>query len=258
MKSNNSIQPERLGRMGFTLIELLVVIAIIAILAAILFPVFASAREKARQTTCTSNLRQIGEALLQYEQDYDEDTPYTIRTASAGPPAVAVTPLGLLLTPYAKSFGIWWCPSDNSILSSDPQDYQGNTGHPYQVVSYAWNYYFMQKTVGPAMPLSRLQTPSADGVVFGAWENGTASWYMDQNTNFQYIEGNPLDGLGGIFKSATDAVPIARGHNGGGNTAFADGHVKWYPGAFYASQEQLEYTYAVGRTFGVTPTIYHE
>lgn len=62
-------------RRGFTLIELLVVIAIIAILAAILFPVFAQAREKARQTTCVSNLKQIGTAFMMYVQDYDETYP---------------------------------------------------------------------------------------------------------------------------------------------------------------------------------------
>ena len=64
-------------RTAFTLIELLVVIAIIAILAAILFPVFAQAREKARQTTCVSNLRQIGVAVMMYTQDYDETLPQT-------------------------------------------------------------------------------------------------------------------------------------------------------------------------------------
>ena len=64
----------RNSRFGFTLIELLVVIAIIAILAAILFPVFAQAREKARQASCVSNLKQIGLAMLQYTQDYDEFT----------------------------------------------------------------------------------------------------------------------------------------------------------------------------------------
>jgi len=64
------------GRKGFTLIELLVVIAIIAILAAILFPVFSQARDKARQTTCLSNAKQVGLAVMQYQQDYNELYPF--------------------------------------------------------------------------------------------------------------------------------------------------------------------------------------
>src|SRR6185437_9312907 len=69
---------------AFTLIELLVVIAIIAILAAILFPVFAQVREKARQTTCARNLKQIGLAVLQYQQDYDETFPMMHYNDAAG------------------------------------------------------------------------------------------------------------------------------------------------------------------------------
>ena len=94
---------------GFTLIELLVVIAIIAILAAILFPVFAKAREKARQTTCASNEKQLGLGLLQYTQDYDEYLP-----------GIDITGLGILrgigwnqaIYPYIKSQGVFKCPSE--------------------------------------------------------------------------------------------------------------------------------------------------
>src|SRR6266511_3043322 len=102
---------------GFTLIELLVVIAIIAILAAILFPVFAQARDKARQASCLSNCKQIGLSLQMYAQDYDENLP------NAGPdwPGNNKHPVFkagygwgmwvILLDPYIKSRNLWICPS---------------------------------------------------------------------------------------------------------------------------------------------------
>src|SRR6266700_7444721 len=89
---------------GFTLIELLVVIAIIAILAAILFPVFAQAREKARQTTCVSNTRQMALAVLQYLQDYDETFP---RDSNDGQKTFWMD----YVQPYVKNTAIWICPS---------------------------------------------------------------------------------------------------------------------------------------------------
>src|SRR5215218_8331777 len=90
---------------GFTLIELLVVIAIIAILAAILFPVFARARENARKTSCMNNCKQMGIAFLQYAQDYDEMLPCGY---SAGPPA---RDWSNDVTPYLKSTQVQQCPS---------------------------------------------------------------------------------------------------------------------------------------------------
>ena len=100
-------------RKGFTLIELLVVIAIIAILAAILFPVFAKAREKARQTGCTSNLKQLGLAMLQYAQDYDEKLP--VLRWFVGPNQY----LPQYLNPYVKASDVWLCPAMQDIKKNN-------------------------------------------------------------------------------------------------------------------------------------------
>ncbi len=104
------------AKLGFTLIELLVVIAIIAILAAILFPVFATAREKARQTSCSSNLKQLGLAYLQYVQDYDEYFPSasSITWSSGGSIVTPVNGSGWAtqIYPYVKTPALYLCPDD--------------------------------------------------------------------------------------------------------------------------------------------------
>jgi len=110
------------ARKGFTLIELLVVIAIIAILAAILFPVFAKAREKARQTSCSSNMRQLGLGFIQYTQDYDEKWP-SVNYSTTTPSGWAQH-----IYSYEKSTGVYKCPDDST---------QSSTGA--DAVSYSMN-----------------------------------------------------------------------------------------------------------------------
>ena len=140
---------------GFTLIELLVVIAIIAILAAILFPVFAQAREKARQSSCQSNLKQIGLAFKMYVQDYDEKWPSNQTSSGAAPvPCCSNGRLGSTgkdfsyngwisnaLMPYTKNQQIYICPSLNANGFNDPYSNGGtDTANGTEAFSYAFNY----------------------------------------------------------------------------------------------------------------------
>jgi len=132
-------------RQGFTLIELLVVIAIIAILAAILFPVFAQAREKARQTSCISNMKQIMTGALMYLQDYDEMF-HRIKSGVASfndncPPPQPDQMFGSedMLNPYIKNGNVWKCPSD-PIQRDDCGCDRYGTGIGYPI-SYSWTHY---------------------------------------------------------------------------------------------------------------------
>ena len=132
------VSTTRKSAQGFTLIELLVVIAIIAILAAILFPVFAQAREKARQASCISNNKQVGLAILQYVQDYDEQFPSGRTMTSAGTVlnslAAGVGWAGEVY-PYSKSAQVLRCPDDSTV----PLAATGTTPAMYPV-SYSYNY----------------------------------------------------------------------------------------------------------------------
>lgn len=147
------------GRNGFTLIELLVVIAIIAILAAILFPVFAQAREKARQTQCLSNMRQIGTSIMMYKSDWDECFPSNPYAPNANPAITFSNPnenyngywptnsddtknlsyMGQIM-PYMKNGKVFCCPSDKGFLGASLIDTNFVIGKRY--TSYVYRYAF--------------------------------------------------------------------------------------------------------------------
>lgn len=143
---------------GFTLIELLVVIAILALLAAILFPVFTRAREKARQSSCSSNLKQLGLAFLQYTQDYDEKFPQGTDTmASCGNDPTGVVGGGWAgqLMPYTKSLQLFRCPSD-------PLQGKPSAALPH-AVSYNYNSVLTAGPLGTICSNSVSDMPLASG-----------------------------------------------------------------------------------------------
>ncbi len=249
---------------AFTLIELLVVIAIIAILAAILFPVFAQAREKARQTSCLSDTKQMGLAMYQYIQDYDETYPNgTYNYGNIGGWAGQVYP-------YVKSIGVYRCPSDYvNVLAAD------------KASSYGMNSNFGtggNRSATPPIPntsISMADTNApASTVLLYEVEGNTNIDVSVPNSEGPYVTnynsspfGNgALGGYspsgGGTFNAcpapdATSTLKYATGwmggrdpnafsvachytgkdgrHSGGSNFIMADCHAKWYRGSQVSS-----------------------
>ncbi len=196
-------------RKGFTLIELLVVIAIIAILAAILFPVFAKARDKARQTTCLSNCKQIGLALLMYAQDYDETSPL-----GCGPRArydyVHYECWATALNSYINNWQIWACPTHSTDIPWD-----------------GWNQWALDNIPGIPVPLKLSYAINIEkrGASINTPRDPSRTVYCIENICTYMPIGDwaccaydcrltKLGGEGGF-------------HSGGINVTFFDGHAKW-------------------------------
>lgn len=200
---------------AFTLIELLVVVAIIALLAAILFPVFARARENARRTNCASNLKQISLGMRQYVQDCDGYFPILLITMTPGAydtaePYARSFGWATTLYPYLKSIQLYQCLSDKT-----PQDADPISGG---FMDYAINYDL-------AYPIGIHETQ----LVAGANTIELLDWSSGQGYHH-------FNGLGSTPGVAEPMFPItglehytayAQRHFEGGNYSFCDGHVKW-------------------------------
>ncbi|HJN14002.1 MAG TPA: DUF1559 domain-containing protein [Armatimonadota bacterium] len=213
---------------GFTLIELLVVIAIIAILAAILFPVFARAREKARQSSCLSNIKQLGLGCMMYTQDYDERLPigWSVWLAGQNPCSLGSGTWRVLTEPYVKNRQLWECPSVDGQPSCAVYGMNirlwimkdSSIDRPAEVCLLAEAAQWAPVPAGNA----------ADPQSWGA-PNGNAHW------NVSFPGDVHFDGTG---CGACARRPYAH-HNEGLNICFADGHVKWMQGTTVVTTPSL-------------------
>jgi prepilin-type N-terminal cleavage/methylation domain-containing protein/prepilin-type processing-associated H-X9-DG protein len=250
MKSSSKKKP-----IGFTLIELLVVIAIIAILAAILFPVFAKAREKARQITCASNEKQLGLAFMQYVQDNDEQFPSGVVSGTLGPNDHFGIGWAGCIFPYVKSVGLYDCPDD--ITASEPSN-----NPPMYEVSYAMNTHIINSYLTPAFnnpqgPLGHLSgfNAPASTVLLSEVTDDLA----DVTSPNEGLTNNPpathlscvSNGSGGTLgitegnydsqsRLSTGPIDLSSAgtdgtsgrHTDGSNYLLVDGHVKYIRGAY--------------------------
>ncbi len=191
-------------RRGFTLIELLVVIAIIAILAAILFPVFAKAREKARQSSCQSNLKQLGLAVLQYTQDFDERLP--------SGDCQFWRNWDIFCEPYLKNQQIYQCPSHSSPSMVQPGQRLPGCTDPSHTVAPTWV---------TAHPISYGFNLEQRGAALGTIESSSLTLMLiDANNAWAQVGPRPP-------YDYVDWTAVTDRHNEGANICFIDGHVKW-------------------------------
>jgi len=244
---------------GFTLIELLVVIAIIAILAAILFPVFAKVREKARQTSCLSNEKQLGLGLVQYVQDNDEQFPCGVSVGTLGPGDMFGIGWAGQIYPYVKSTGLYDCPDD--VTPSQP-----NATPPMYEVSYAMNTHIINSYLDPSIKgdpqgplghISGFNAPASTVMLCEVTNNLADITSINEGINNGATHlsvvtngagGSPPDGAClGITKNWYDSTaklstgPIQESpygldgtlgrHTNGANYLMVDGHAKWLQGS---------------------------
>jgi len=229
---------------AFTLIELLVVIAIIAILAAILFPVFAQAREKARAISCLSNSKQLGLAVMMYVQDYDETYPWSMNGPDGTNGIDAVDAWPDLVFPYVKNDGAYGCPSASA---ADPLSGDSDALAKGKLRCWCANASVLGMAGGDTLgdyngynaeirSLAAIPEPAGtimlnegypDGVIHRLGPDGKVTGNVSGNTWFYWGWSVANEGFACVNDTTnSDFLSLYR-HTQGGNYAFADGHSKW-------------------------------
>lgn len=217
-------------KQGFTLIELLVVIAIIAVLAAILFPAFARAREMTRRASCASNFKQLGLAMMQYTQDYDERFPPFSQGAGnvgfQGFNGLDGARWGDEIYPYIKNTQIFDCPSGNKTMKVYPG------GQYFDIGTYSYGYVAASDATFPVGVASRSMAEIEDSsgtlmlVEDGREDDGSAN----PETQGRLIPqvGESLEALGGRLNGFRHTGVVENDYaDYAFNACYVDGHVKW-------------------------------
>ncbi len=229
---------------GFTLIELLVVIAIISILAAILFPVFAKAREKARQITCASNEKQLGLAFVQYTEDSDERLPNGSwsRFSDPGNPQYEGVGWAGQIYPYVKSTGIYICPDDSTTMAVTANGTATPVSYSYNGINICRSDIELNGAPAIAGALSAFNAPASTVLLYES--SRVTAVVTDPTETYGPTNPSPLmsgtgngienytNGNGGYNQYATGylaptGVDVPARHTNGANYLLADGHVKW-------------------------------
>lgn len=226
-------------RTAFTLIEILVVIAIIGLLAAILFPVFARVRENARRASCQNNLKQIGLAIVQYAQDYDEFLPSRLVTQGVNNMSWRT-----MIYPYVRNPQLYSCPSNtnNKTSAGEYNSFSAQilgTSDPGIRISYAANLNYFPGP-GKQRLLSVFDTPAQLIAITESWESNSNLTIDYASSGLVPPYSRPCFGLGpGVTGGQITSSPatsactsnasgqgLFSGHQGTSNYLFADGHVK--------------------------------